>query len=100
MQAPTCRSVLARMHMLRMHMLEANKRPAPPARLHDDGLLGVAGRNELEVLHTGQLHAAAEVEAPAVQALIPVRRLVQQLHAARQTARAALLQEHNLRYRV
>ena len=53
------------------------------ARLHGDGLGGVRGVDELEVLDAGQLDAPPEVEAPASQALVPVRRLVAQLHAPR-----------------
>lgn len=55
------------------------------ACLHDNCLGGVGGCNELEVLDRCQLYAAAEVEAPAAQALIPVRRLVAQLHAMQPT---------------
>ena len=51
------------------------------AELHDDVLGGVGAEDELEILDGGQLHAAPEVEAPATQPLIPMRRLVAQLHA-------------------
>jgi hypothetical protein len=51
------------------------------AELHDDVLGGVGAEDELEILDGGQLHAAPEVEAPATQPLVPMRRLVAQLHA-------------------
>ena len=51
------------------------------AKLHYDGLGGVGVEDELEVLDRGQLHAPPEVEAPAAQVVVPMRRLVAQLHA-------------------
>lgn len=68
-----------------VHLANAGERILMRACLHDNGLGGVVGRNELEVLDGRQLYAAAEVEAPAAQALVPVRRLVAQLHAMQPT---------------
>ena len=49
------------------------------ADLHDNGFVGIISFDQLKVLDRSQLDSSPEVQAPASQGIVPMRRFISEL---------------------